>query len=63
MQAFSVEARAGRARAGRLQTPHGTIETPVFMPVGTAGVVKAITHAQLRDLHEQFDLCPAVHGP
>ncbi len=30
-----------RARRGRLHTPHGTIETPVFMPVGTAGSVKA----------------------
>ena len=31
-----------RARRGRLHTPHGTIETPVFMPVGTAGTVKAM---------------------
>jgi queuine tRNA-ribosyltransferase len=34
---FAVEARDGRARAGRLTTPHGEVETPVFMPVGTAG--------------------------
>ncbi|HEX9203176.1 MAG TPA: tRNA guanosine(34) transglycosylase Tgt, partial [Vicinamibacteria bacterium] len=38
---FTIEARDGRARAGTLKTPHGTIETPVFMPVGTAGTVKA----------------------
>ncbi len=43
--AFTVEARdpGSAARAGRLVTGHGEIETPVFMPVGTAGAVKAIT--------------------
>lgn len=40
--AFSVEAADGKGRAGRLQTAHGAIETPVFMPVGTAGTVKAM---------------------
>ena len=38
---FDLEATSGRARAGLLQTPHGPVETPVFMPVGTAGAVKA----------------------
>ena len=33
----------GRARRGRIHTVHGTIETPAFMPVGTAGTVKAVT--------------------
>lgn len=37
------------ARAGLLHTAHGTIETPVFMPVGTQGTVKALTPAQLQD--------------
>src|SRR4051794_14218267 len=37
------------ARAGRLTTPHGVIETPVFMPVGTLGTVKGVL---TRDLHE-----------
>ena len=37
------------ARAGRLTTGHGTIETPVFMPVGTAGTVKAVHARELRD--------------
>ncbi len=40
---FEVVARDGRARAGVLTTPHGPVETPVFMPVGTAGAVKAVT--------------------
>ena len=37
------------ARAGLLHTDHGTIETPIFMPVGTAGSVKAVTQDQLLD--------------
>ena len=49
MFSFHVEARSGRARAGRLTTPHGIVETPTFMPVGTAGAVKAMT---MRDLRE-----------
>ncbi len=38
----------GRARLGRLATPHGEVDTPVFMPVGTAGSVKGVTPEQLR---------------
>ncbi len=38
----------GAARAGRLHTAHGAVETPVFMPVGTAGTVKAMTADQVR---------------
>lgn len=37
------------ARAGLLQTPHGPIETPLFMPVGTQGTVKGISSAELQD--------------
>jgi len=40
---FEVMARDGAARAGRLATAHGTIDTPAFMPVGTAATVKAMT--------------------
>lgn len=39
----------GAARAGKITTDHGEIMTPVFMPVGTAGTVKAVTHRQLKD--------------
>ncbi len=49
MLSFEVLARDGRARAGRLATPHGLVETPVFMPVGTAGAVKGLTRAQLEE--------------
>src|ERR1700738_5095900 len=40
---FEVLARHGAARRGRLATAHGVIDTPAFMPVGTAGTVKAMT--------------------
>src|SRR5215467_5185652 len=43
MIGFEVLARDGRARRGRLVTAHGVVDTPVFMPVGSAGTVKAMT--------------------
>ena len=45
---FELIATLGHARAGILHTPRGDIETPVFMPVGTAGTVKAMTADELR---------------
>ena len=45
---FELLATLGHARAGILHTPRGAIETPVFMPVGTAGTVKAMTADELR---------------
>ena len=47
--AFEILSRSGSARRGRLTTPHGVVETPAFMPVGTQGAVKGLLH---RDLHE-----------
>src|SRR5262249_50189427 len=44
---FRVVAQRGHARAGVLETAHGTIETPIFMPVGTAGTVKGLTFGEL----------------
>ena len=46
---FEVQGTMGKARAGLLTTPHGVIETPVFMPVGTLGTVKAMTARELRE--------------
>src|SRR5262245_6215283 len=43
MVGFEVLARDGAARRGRLATAHGEVDTPVFMPIGTAGTVKAMT--------------------
>ena len=45
---FRLIATDGRARAGELVTPHGVVETPVFMPVGTQATVKTLTVEQLR---------------
>ena len=44
---FAVAARDGAARAGRLDTPHGPVDTPMFMPVGTLATVKGLTPDQL----------------
>ena len=47
---FNIQAQAGAARLGRIETAHGPVETPVFMPVGTAGTVKAVPQDVLEDL-------------
>ena len=48
--AFEVLARSGEARRGRLTTPHGVGETPMFMPVGTHGTVKTLHPRELDEL-------------
>jgi queuine tRNA-ribosyltransferase len=58
---FSVEATSGRARAGRLGTPHGAVETPAFMPVGTAGAVKAVLPRDLQEVGAQIVLANTYH--
>ena len=50
-----------KARRGQLQTPHGTVETPVFMPVGTAATVKAMKPEELRDMGAQIILSNTYH--
>jgi queuine tRNA-ribosyltransferase len=49
------------ARRGRLTTPHGTVETPFFMPVGTAATVKALTQDALEDLGAEIILANTYH--
>ena len=49
------------ARRGVLHTPHGDIQTPVFMPVGTAGAVKAMTHESLEALDARIILANTYH--
>lgn len=58
---FEVLAQDGQARRGRLTTPHGTVETPVFMPCGTYGTVKAMAPASLRDVGTQVVLGNTFH--
>ncbi|MCX6896102.1 MAG: tRNA-guanine transglycosylase, partial [Verrucomicrobia bacterium] len=45
-----------RARLGRLTTAHGVVETPIFMPVGTQGSVKALDLRELHETHTQIIL-------
>ncbi|HWA26375.1 MAG TPA: tRNA guanosine(34) transglycosylase Tgt [Lacunisphaera sp.] len=52
---------ATAARRGRLRTLHGTIETPIFMPVGTQGTVKSLTPAQIRETGAQIILGNTYH--
>ncbi|MEM6453718.1 MAG: tRNA guanosine(34) transglycosylase Tgt [Acidobacteriota bacterium] len=58
---FEVLATAGRARRGRLTTPHGVIETPAFMPVGTLGAVKGLGATALRAAGAQVMLSNLYH--
>src|SRR4051812_34085656 len=53
---------ASKARAGKITTDHGEIMTPIFMPVGTAGSVKAVTQQQLiKDVQAQIILGNTYH--
>ncbi len=58
---FSLTARDARARAGRILTSHGAIETPAFMPVGTQGSVKALTQEMLEELGAAIILGNTYH--
>ena len=58
---FSVLATSGSARRGRLELAHGTVETPVFMPVGTYGTVKAMAPRELVELGAQIVLGNTFH--
>ncbi len=60
---FDIVARdpTTRARAGLLHTPHGTVETPAFMPVGTAGTVKGMTQEHLEELGVRILLANTYH--
>lgn len=55
------QASGTRARAGKVATARGDIDTPAFLPVGTAGAVKTLTPAELEDLGVQGILCNAYH--
>jgi queuine tRNA-ribosyltransferase len=58
---FEIDARDGRARAGRFATPHGVVETPAFMAVGTLATVKALDPDDLRAMGAQMVLANAYH--
>ena len=58
---FSVTHTDGNARRGVLELPHGVVDTPAFMPVGTYGTVKAMSPAELTELGAQMVLGNAFH--
>jgi queuine tRNA-ribosyltransferase len=58
---FSISHRDGNARRGRLSLPHGDVETPAFMPVGTRGAVKAVLNADLEALGAEIILGNTYH--
>ncbi len=59
---FTVQTTCGKARRGTLETVHGTVQTPVFMNVGTAGAIKGgISSMDLKNLKCQVELCNTYH--
>jgi queuine tRNA-ribosyltransferase len=58
---FELLGADGQARRGRVHTAHGTIETPAFMPVGTAGTVKAMTADSVRSTGAEIVLGNTYH--
>ena len=58
---FSVVATAGRARAGVFTTPHGPVETPAFMPVGTLATIKALDPTEVETAGARMILANAYH--
>ena len=58
---FQILKVDGKARRGRLSTSRGVVETPAFMPVGTAGSVKAVTPEELRECGADIVLCNTYH--
>jgi queuine tRNA-ribosyltransferase len=61
LNAFTISAVDGRARAALLQSGHGRLETPLFAPVGTQATVKAVTPAQLKDAGASLVLANTYH--
>ena len=61
MIGFEIIARDGVARRGRLMTAHGTVETPAFMPVGTAATVKAVTNEMVLAAGAEIILANTYH--
>src|SRR5215210_3237450 len=61
MFGFKVLRTDGAARRGEMTTTHGVIQTPAFMPVGTRGAVKAVTHRDLEDAGAEIILGNTYH--
>ncbi|MEQ8330953.1 MAG: tRNA guanosine(34) transglycosylase Tgt [Longimicrobiales bacterium] len=61
MFSYQLQATDGAARAGRFTTPHGSVETPAFMPVGTVGTVKGLVMEEVEALGGQMVLGNTYH--
>ena len=61
MATIEIQKKEGNARICVIRTGHGDIETPVFMPVGIQGTVKAITHKDLKEIGVRMILANAYH--
>ena len=59
--AFTLTGTDGQARTGRLETAHGPVDTPAFMPVGTRGAVRGVTQRALEDAGAQIVLANTYH--
>ncbi|WP_311696110.1 tRNA guanosine(34) transglycosylase Tgt, partial [Sneathia sanguinegens] len=58
---YEIQYKDGNARAGIIHTPHGDIETPIFMPVGTQATVKTMTPEELEEIGAQIILGNTYH--
>ena len=58
---FKIEKTEGNARACTMELPHGTVQTPIFMPVGTQGAVKTLCREELEDLGATIILANSYH--
>ena len=58
---FTLLGEDGGARRGEMRTPHGVVQTPAFMPVGTQGAVKGVTHRDLEQLDAEIILGNTYH--
>src|SRR5688500_20064638 len=58
---FTLQGTDGAGRRGELHTPHGVVQTPAFMPVGTQGTVKAMLHRDLDELGAEIILGNTYH--
>src|SRR5450432_4568237 len=58
---LELSATGGKARTGRLTTPHGVVRTPAFMPVGTAGAMKGVHWREVRDAGSDIVLGNTYH--
>lgn len=58
---FSIQKTEGYARACTMQLPHGVVETPIFMPVGTQGTVKTVSREELEDMGASIILANSYH--